>query len=198
MAEDIDKYLSSTERESVRDREIARIISCHIQDSFHVLDLDPADTSDLQTQVKKAFRKKSLLVHPDKTDHKDAPTAFDRLKRAQAFLSDDGEQPTAIRQKLVDIYAHIRQNHSGDISVVRKKVAEILEEDKRLDNIEQEQQDARDAQLREEQENRKQEILLKREMASKWEDSRDSRVANWRSFVNKVDKKKKKKKKVLA
>ena len=35
------------------------------------------------------YRKKSLLIHPDKTKNPRAPDAFDRLKKAQTELMDE-------------------------------------------------------------------------------------------------------------
>ena len=41
------------------------------------------------SDIKKVYRAKSLLIHPDKTSNPNAPDAFDRLKKAQTVLLDE-------------------------------------------------------------------------------------------------------------
>ena len=42
-----------------------------------------------ESDIKKCYRTKSLLIHPDKTTNPRAPDAFDRLKKAQTELMDE-------------------------------------------------------------------------------------------------------------
>ncbi len=53
---------------------------------YAVLDLHPGVP---ESDIKITYRKKSLLIHPDKTKNPRAPDAFDRLKKAQTELMDE-------------------------------------------------------------------------------------------------------------
>lgn len=53
---------------------------------YAVLDLQPGVPD---SDIKKCYRVKSLLIHPDKTTNPLAPDAFDRLKKAQTELLDE-------------------------------------------------------------------------------------------------------------
>lgn len=202
--EDLDKALSSAQQASSRDNEIARILKCNKYDHVAILEFEPASLDELEPLLKKTFRKKSLLIHPDKTDNQDAPTAFDRLKRAHDVLSvlKDSEVDTdkflvAEKQKLVDIYHHV-MTKTSDITSIKSQVAAILDEEAHQEQLENQLSRKKEAKAREEEEIHLQALKTKRENAANWENQRESRVANWRAFVGKVDKKKKKKKKVLA
>jgi len=48
--------------------------------------------------VNRAFRKRSLHCHPDKSQHPDAPRAFELLKKAKACLSSDLERDGYVRE----------------------------------------------------------------------------------------------------
>ncbi|ORY28591.1 DnaJ domain-containing protein [Naematelia encephala] len=59
--------------------------------------LNPYDVLDVpygctDTDVKKSFRKKSLLIHPDKYKHPQGEEAFDLLKKAEGILSDSSKR----------------------------------------------------------------------------------------------------------
>ena len=58
-------------------------------DAYAVLDLQPGVP---ESDIKKTYRTKSLLIHPDKTSNPMAPDAFDRLKKAQTTLMDEKER----------------------------------------------------------------------------------------------------------
>ncbi len=51
-----------------------------------MLDLQPGVP---ESDIKLTYRKKSLLIHPDKTTNPQAPDAFDRLKKASTELMDE-------------------------------------------------------------------------------------------------------------
>lgn len=205
---DLDKTLSMAEQASVRDQEISRIIGCNEEDYFAIMDIMPHDLLQNDSVLKKMFRKKSLLIHPDKSDNKEAPKAFDLLRKANDTLaidltnSDDNDiHSSSNKQRLLDIYRHVESSNAKDIKTIRKQVSDILFEESRIDDLEVKAKQKREAKQREEEDKRREDMKLKRETAANWEDQRESRVANWRAFVNKVDKKKKKKptkKKVLA
>ena len=149
------------------------------------------------------FRKKSLLIHPDKTKNPQAPDAFDRLKKAQAELSDDkkrGRLDEAIadarmllireRKWTVDNPELKTPEFAADW---REKTREVL-----IDNELRRRKQLK-AQLAEEgREQRKAEMEIeerkrKRENDVAWENTRDNRISSWRDFQKGGAKKKKKK-----
>ena len=70
----------------LKDSEIDRILKAFKLDAYAVLDLKPGVP---ESDIKKCYRVKSLLIHPDKTSNPQAPDAFDRLKKAQTVLMDE-------------------------------------------------------------------------------------------------------------
>ncbi|TVY83596.1 J domain-containing protein spf31, partial [Lachnellula suecica] len=105
--DDIDELevLESEEKEFNKDAEIDRILkafrldayvslpplpipwpSTNQRNSYAVLDLQPGVA---ESDIKKCYRVKSLLIHPDKSTNPQAPDAFDRLKKAQTELMDE-------------------------------------------------------------------------------------------------------------
>lgn len=149
------------------------------------------------------FRKKSLLIHPDKTSNPQAPDAFDRLKKAQAELMDEKK-----RERLDEAIADARMLlirerkwtvDSPELKTPefakdwREKTKEVL-----IDNELRRRKQLK-AQLAEEgREQRKQEMEIedrkrKREAEQAWESTRDKRIDSWREFQKGGAKKKKKK-----
>jgi DnaJ family protein C protein 8 len=59
------------------------------RNSYAVLGLKPGVP---ESDIKVAYRKTSLLIHPDKTKNPLAPEAFDRLKKAQTELMDEKQR----------------------------------------------------------------------------------------------------------
>ncbi|KAJ1559460.1 hypothetical protein HK405_010555 [Cladochytrium tenue] len=74
---------------------------------MEVLNLDPrcwtASTLDMR-EIKLSYRKKSLLLHPDKCRHPRGPEAFEMLKSAETEITED-----ARRAWLVAVVAEARQ-----------------------------------------------------------------------------------------
>lgn len=81
--EDLDKYFSTTEKHI----EIDRVLSCFKLDPFGILEL-PYTKPDPKA-IKMAYRKKSLMIHPDKVKHDRAQDAFALLKKAESELTDE-------------------------------------------------------------------------------------------------------------
>ncbi|EDK37576.2 hypothetical protein PGUG_01674 [Meyerozyma guilliermondii ATCC 6260] len=197
--EDLEKELSAQEAALSRDREIERVLSCASGDHFAVLDIWPGEDG------KKAYRRKTILIHPDKTDNPQAPEAFDRLKKAERVVNaikENDEEFYLERERLESIYKHVGFDNSkpetrsvatrDEAAKVLKREKAKLETDQSIERYQQEQENKRQMELQKQR-------LAKRKQDSVWEDQRDTRVQNWRNYVHKVDKKtKKKKKKVLA
>ncbi|GAA5800676.1 hypothetical protein EDC94DRAFT_604047 [Helicostylum pulchrum] len=81
--QDLDKYFSATEKHV----EIERVLGSFKLDPFGILEL-PYNKPDPKA-IKVAYRKKSLMIHPDKVKHDHAQDAFAILKKAESELTDE-------------------------------------------------------------------------------------------------------------
>ncbi|KAL8732523.1 MAG: hypothetical protein Q9166_002737 [cf. Caloplaca sp. 2 TL-2023] len=174
-----------------KDAEIDRILKAFRLDAYAVLNLQPGVPD---TQIKIQYRKLSLLIHPDKTSNPSAPTAFDRLKKAQTELMDtkhrthldecisDARMLLIRERKLTVDSPEVKEPDKEFIDAWRKKTVEVLvdAEARRRKQLK--------AQLQEEgREQRKQdeevaERKRRREHEVKWEESREDRIGSWRDF----------------
>ncbi|APA12936.1 hypothetical protein SS1G_08419 [Sclerotinia sclerotiorum 1980 UF-70] len=214
--EDLDALegLESEAKEFMKDTEIDRILKAFRLDAYAVLDLQPGVG---ESDIKKCYRVKSLLIHPDKTRNPLAPDAFDRLKKAQTELMDEKH-----RERLDESIADARMlvmrekglnRDSPEVKepseefrkAWREKTTFVLienEQRRRRQVKAQMQEEGREMKrVEEEQEARKR----KRENEVKWEESREERIGSWREFAKKGggaggggEKKKKKKVKPLG
>ncbi|KAI0469520.1 DnaJ domain-containing protein [Xylaria cf. heliscus] len=172
-----------------QDAEIDRILKAFRLDAYSVLDLQPGVP---ESDIKITYRKKSLLIHPDKTKNPQAPEAFDRLKKAQTELMDEKH-----RERLDEAIADarmllIRENKwtvdSPELKTDsfakkwRDKSREVL--------IENEMRRKRQVKAQMQEEGREQrraddELELrkrKRQHEQDWEATRDQRIDSWRQF----------------
>ncbi|CAG7560209.1 uncharacterized protein B0J16DRAFT_170699 [Fusarium flagelliforme] len=194
-------------KEFDKDAEIDRILKAFRLDAYAVLDLQPGVPD---SDIKITYRKKSLLIHPDKTKNPLAPDAFDRLKKAQTELMDEKH-----RERLDEAIADARM-----LLMRENKWTPDSEELKTEDFRKMWRAKARDvlidaehrrrrqmkAQLQEEgREQRRTDAELeerkrKRQHEQDWESTRDERISSWRSFQKGQggDKKKKKKLKPIG
>jgi DnaJ family protein C protein 8 len=166
-----------------------------------------------ESDIKKTYRTKSLLIHPDKTPNPNAPDAFDRLKKAQTVLLDD-----KLREELDESIADAR------MLLMREKKLTADDEETRSLEFAKEWRDKttwviRDNELRKQrqlkahlrEEGRQQkkeeeetaERKRKRDHEQAWEKSRETRINSWRDYQqgkkpDAADGPKKKKKKVKA
>ncbi|ETI20803.1 hypothetical protein G647_07145 [Cladophialophora carrionii CBS 160.54] len=212
MANDESDALDVLEKEAKeydKDAEIDRILKAFRLDAYAVLDLQPGVPD---SDIKIVYRKKSLLIHPDKTKNPQAPEAFDRLKKAQTALLDEKQ-----RQHLDECIADARQllirqhKYTVDSEELktdefkvewRKKTVEVL--------VEAEARRRRQMKAKMQEEGREkakedaeiEERKRKRDHEKSWEDTREQRIGSWRDFQKGVKKgeeqKKKKKMKVLG
>lgn len=206
MSDELDRILSIEESALNKNKEIDRILSCSELDYFSILEINPISPSynsnDLPTLVKKLYRKKSLLIHPDKIDNPKAPEAFDKLKKSEFKLNSDLESDINEIKHLQSIYDAYKPKDTteiiefnDDINIkIRNKVKEVLLDEinqENLSKIYKQHETIRKDELRK---TRQVEEQLKRELKKNWEDERDVRVDNWRKYSNKVEKKQLKKK----
>ncbi|RDA82745.1 hypothetical protein CP532_4550 [Ophiocordyceps camponoti-leonardi (nom. inval.)] len=67
---------------------VLRIRKCNATAFYDILSLESVRTSCTETDIKKAYRKLSLLTHPDKNGHEHADEAFKMVSRAFGVLGD--------------------------------------------------------------------------------------------------------------
>ncbi|MCJ1390704.1 hypothetical protein MMC18_003565 [Xylographa bjoerkii] len=205
--------LESEAKEFNKDAEIDRILKAFKLDAYAVLDLQPGVP---ESDIKITYRKKSLLIHPDKTTNPQAPEAFDRLKKAQTELMDEKARARLdeciadarmllMRELKLTVDSEEIKNMDGAMKEAwRKKTVEVLidNEHRRRKQLKAQMQEEGREQRRvdEEVEARKR----KREHEVAWEQSREGRIGSWRDFQGKAGgekeggKKKKGKLKVLG
>ena len=156
---------------------------------YAVLDLQPGVPD---SDIKIIYRKKSLMIHPDKTKNEQAPEAFDRLKKAQIVLLDE-KQRKHLDECIADARELLIRQHKYTVDSEelkteafkkewRKKTVDVLvdaEARRRRQMKAQMQEEGReqakeDAQLEERK--------RKRDHERKWEDTREKRIDSWRDF----------------
>ncbi|CAG8619839.1 3410_t:CDS:2 [Acaulospora colombiana] len=154
---DIDKYLATEASQLQKDQEVERILTAFKLNPFDILDLAPDCT---EKDIKNAYRKKSLLIHPDKTKHPKAQEAFALLKKAEMELSNEKS-----RQFLLAIVEEAKHELRRRKSLKRELEAQGLAA-KKAEQIEKEKK-------------------RKAEEEKLWEETREQRVNNWRDFQTK-------------
>ena len=200
MAEhDIDRTLRKEEKELIKDKEIKRIIRCFRLDYYTVLGIQPGITKE---DIAKIYKKKSLLIHPDKTRNPRAVDAFDLLRKAATALADDKK-----RAELDNTWADARSEliqekgwtvnddrlvGSEFLSEWRAKVKEILIDSEFVKRLALKREQAKQARERREEDELKEEKKRAKRKEASWESHRDDRVQNWRKFSKKLKHKKQK------
>ncbi|CZR63461.1 related to molecular chaperone (DnaJ superfamily) [Phialocephala subalpina] len=205
--DDIDalEALESEEKEYLKDAEIDRILKAFRLDAYAVLDLQPGVP---ESDIKKCYRSKSLLIHPDKTTNPQAPDAFDRLKKAQTELMDEKH-----RERLDEAIADarmllIRENKwtVDSPELKTEKFAKDWREKTKMVLIDNEHRRRRQMKAQMQEEGREQKKAdeeleqrkRKREHEQDWESTREQRIGSWRDFQKGTEKKKKKKAKPIG
>lgn len=194
---------------SIQDAEIDRILRAFRLDAYAVLDLQPGIPD---SDIKKVYRSKSLLIHPDKTKNPQAPDAFDRLKKAQTELMDEKHRER-LDEAIADARMLVMRERKLTVDSEEVKSAEFAKEWREktkmvlIDNEHRRRRQVK-AQMQEEGREQKkeddelQERKRKREHEQDWEKTRDQRIGSWRDFQQGkkggVEGKKKKKMKVLG
>ncbi|KAL4806760.1 hypothetical protein BDV18DRAFT_119623 [Aspergillus unguis] len=209
MADEQDA-LDALEREATdftKDAEIDRIRKAFVLDAYSVLDLQPGVT---EKDIKLQYRKKSLLIHPDKTKNPAAPDAFDRLKKAQSALMDEKER-TYLDECIADARRLLIREHKYTLDSEELKTDEFKKEWRQktvMVLLEEEARRRRQAKAKMQEEGRErakeeaeiEERKRKRDHHQAWEDTREQRIGSWRDWQKgqKEGGKKKKKMKVLG
>lgn len=162
-----------------------------------------------ESDIKKCYRLKSLLIHPDKTSNPRAPDAFDRLKKAVTELGEEKHRER-LDESIADARMLLLRERKWTVDHPdlqtdefrrdwREKTKEVLIDDeiRRRKQARVAMQEEGRAQKKEEEELA--ERKRKREHQNDWEATRDKRIGSWREFKGKEGEAKKKKKlKVLG
>ncbi|KAI9884823.1 MAG: hypothetical protein M1823_003385 [Watsoniomyces obsoletus] len=196
MADEDLAALDALEREASdfnKDAEIDRILKAFKLDAYAVLDLQPGVPP---SDIKNTYRKKSLLIHPDKTSNPQAPEAFDRLKKAQTVLTDDDAR-AKLDEAIADARHLLMREHKYTVDSPELKTDEFKRdwrEKTKMVLVDNEARRRRQmkAQLQEEgRQQRKDDEELesrkrRREHEQDWEQTRDKRINSWRDFKKNV------------
>jgi len=85
-----DHNQGNQDRKYTTEQEVAviRVRKCSPTAFYDILGLESVKTTVTDSEIKKAYRKLSLLTHPDKNGHKHADEAFKMVSRAFGVLSD--------------------------------------------------------------------------------------------------------------
>ncbi|KAL6862747.1 DnaJ subfamily C member 8 [Amphichorda felina] len=189
---------------------IDRILKAFRLDAYAVLDLNPGVP---ESDIKITYRKKSLLIHPDKTKNPQAPDAFDRLKKAQTELMDEKHR-ARLDEAIADArMLLIRENKwtvdSPELKTDdfhrkwRAKTREVLIENEHRRRRQMKAQMQEEGREQKRQDEEMEERKRKRQHDQDWEATRDERISSWRDFQkgksgSAPEKKKKKKMKPIG
>ncbi|RKP08596.1 hypothetical protein THASP1DRAFT_11048, partial [Thamnocephalis sphaerospora] len=188
----LEAYLQNEATQFQRDQEVERVLACFKLDPFTMLELPYECT---EKDIKMAYRRKSLLIHPDKAKHPRAQEAFDLLKKAETDMNDEKRRPWLLQlvgEARHNVYTARNVKPGTDPSLeatqafkdeVRAQLKAILIEEelrrRRLLKREMELEGEAARKVEEVGQQRKR----KKEQDKAWEDTRDSRVGNWRDFL---------------
>ncbi|KAL6708509.1 DnaJ subfamily C member 8 [Coniothyrium glycines] len=212
MADDIEAELMAAGKEMDKDAEIDRIRSVFSLNAYAVLDLQPGVP---ESDIKKVYRAKSLLIHPDKTKNELAPDAFDRLKKAQTVLLDDklraelDENIADARMLLMrdkKLTADDEETRSEEFAKEwREKTVWVIRDNEMRKQRQMKAAMREEGRAQRKEDDEAKERKRKREHEDAWEKTRDTRINSWRDFqggkkpdANGDGKKKKKKVKALG
>ncbi|KAI3974562.1 hypothetical protein MKX01_020334 [Papaver californicum] len=190
-----------------RDNEVLRILGCFKLNAFEFLNLSFDSSPD---EVKRQYRKLSLLVHPDKCKHPQAKEAFSALAKAQQLLLDPEEreyllsQISSAKEELrvkrkkqlkkdnaskiksqVDEgkYEHQYEQSEEFQQQLKLKVRELLIEQEWRRRKMQMRISEEEGRLKKDEEETKEMWKRKREHEEQWEGTREKRVSSWRDFM---------------
>ncbi|OLN81006.1 J domain-containing protein spf31 [Colletotrichum chlorophyti] len=194
-------------KEFDKDAEIDRILKAFRLDAYAVLDLQPGVP---ESDIKMTYRKKSLLIHPDKTKNPLAPDAFDRLKKAQTELMDEKHRER-LDEAIADARMLLIRENKWTVDSPELKTEEFAKKwrdkarDVLIDNEHRRRRQMK-AQMQEEgreqkkQDEETEQRKRKRQHEQDWEATRDQRIDSWRQFQKgkSGDGKKKKKMKPIG
>lgn len=159
--------------------------------AYDVLDLQPGVPDD---DIKKTYRKKSLLIHPDKSTNPYAQEAFDRLAKAYQTLLDEKKRPVLeeaiadarmllIRDlKLTTDSEEVKDPDKEFMKAWKDKVKWVLADNEARRQRQMKAQMREEGRQQQKEEQEAAERKRKREHEQEWEKTRDARIGSWRDF----------------
>ncbi|BBN17467.1 DnaJ homolog subfamily C member 8 [Marchantia polymorpha subsp. ruderalis] len=190
-----------------RDNEVLRVLACFKLNPFEHLNLPFTATPE---DVRRQYRKLSLLVHPDKCKHPQAKEAFSALAKAQQLLLDTAERDYIVAQINLakdELRAErkkmLKKDNASKIKSMvdegkfeslyeeseeykqkwKQRVREILTEQEWRRRKFQMRISEEEGRLKKEEEETREMWKRKREDQEKWEETRENRVTSWRDFM---------------
>ncbi|KAG6415207.1 hypothetical protein SASPL_122612 [Salvia splendens] len=190
-----------------RDNEVSRILSCFKLNAFEYLNLPFTSSVD---DVKRQYRKLSLLVHPDKCKHPQAKDAFGALAKAQQLLLDQQERDYILNQVNAareELRAKRKKQLKKDTATKLKSLVDEGKYEQEYERSEEFQQQLKlkvrelltdqewrrrkmqmriseeEGRLKKDEEETKEMWKRKREHEEQWEGTREKRVSSWRDFM---------------
>jgi len=179
---------------------------------YEVLQISPKSTPE---EIKKCYRKLSILVHPDKNpeNRELAEKAFEALNQANKALQDDEqvkkaklilEEAAAMldmklkekrkEAKRLNPNAVIPEDDSPEayFRLQRAITAKLFADNdiKKQELVDRQQQEKK--REREQEIDEEETVKRQKEFDKQWDDGRNNRVSDWRSFQKKNSKKEKK------
>ena len=144
------------------------------------------------SEIKIVYRKKSLLIHPDKTKNPQAPEAFDRLKKAQTALLDE-PQRKHLDECIADARMLLIRQHKYTVDSEelktddfrqewRKKTIEVLVEAEARRRRQMKAKMQEEGRERKKEETELEERKRKRDHEKDWDQTREQRIGSWRDF----------------
>lgn len=170
---------------------VTGILAVFQLNAYAVLDLQPGVPD---ADIIKTYRKKSLLIHPDKTSNPRAPDAFDRLKKAHGELLDEkvrerldeafaDARMLLMREKKWTVDTHGEELQSEEFAIEwQEKVKEVLMDNAKRLKRQQHGQMQEEGRAKRRDDELMEERRKKREHQEKWEATRDQRIGSWRDF----------------
>ncbi|XP_047975144.1 J domain-containing protein spf31-like [Salvia hispanica] len=207
LNDDLLKKFFSEVSEVERDNEVSRILSCFKLNAFEYLNLP--FTSSVE-DVKRQYRKLSLLVHPDKCKHPQAKEAFGALAKAQQLLLDQQERDYILNQVNAareELRAKRKKQLKKDTATKLKSLVDEGKYEQEYERSEEFQQQLKlkvrelltdqewrrrkmqmriseeEGRLKKDEEETKEMWKRKREHEEQWEGTREKRVSSWRDFM---------------
>ncbi|BGP50888.1 DnaJ sub C member 8 [Rhodotorula kratochvilovae] len=214
---ELDRIFSQEASLVTREAEVHRVLAAFKLNPYEILDLDCMPSAGVTDQdIQRQYRKKSLLIHPDKLKHPRGIEAFDLLKKAAVELGDSAKRKmldetlqdarmlvlreVGLPRDAPDDHELLRPPKMKDPGLrerVKRKAKEIIIDDElRKRRVQKMTMIAEGAEAK-----RAEDALAERkrkaEEKERWEETREDRVTDWRSF-NKKKKKTKKGPQVLG
>lgn len=190
-----------------RDNEVNRILECFKLNPFEHLNLS---FSSSENEVKRQYRKLSLLVHPDKCKHPQAKEAFGALAKAQQLLLEPQEREYLVDQINLardELRAERKKFLKKDNASKIKSLVDEAKYDLQYENSEEFKQkwkqrvrdilteqewrrrkmrmriSEEEGRLKKDEEQTREMWKRKRETEQQWEETRENRVSSWRDFM---------------